>query len=85
MFMVGCQIIVLDDEYLVLFTAPINVPDIIKDIFPIISFMDMFWFIVLVDLSILSSENNSFVFTSKISSFGDLCPFNITGNMSYER
>ena len=49
--MFGFQIINLDEESLELYPFSMNVPDIIEDIFPMISSMENFWFPALVELS----------------------------------
>ena len=49
--MFGFQIINLDEESLELYPFSMNVPDIIEDIFPMISSMEIFWFLALVELS----------------------------------
>ena len=54
MFMVGCQIIVLDENFSELLPVPVHVPDSIEDISAMISFLDMFGFHALVELFIIS-------------------------------
>ena len=51
MFIVGCIIIILEEELSELFSISMHVSDRVEDIFTMISFRDIFWFAALVEFS----------------------------------